>query len=58
MSQSSVAKRLRLGFLMSLLWYCILIGPIASGAELKALLVTGYDAHGHKWDETTANVSW
>ena len=48
-----VAKCLRTGFLRSLLWCCILIGPIANGAELKALLVTGYDPHGHKWDETT-----
>ena len=47
------AKRRRIGFLRILLWYCILIGPIAGGAELKAFLVTGYDPHGHKWAETT-----
>ncbi|MEI7902973.1 MAG: ThuA domain-containing protein, partial [bacterium] len=48
-----VPKRQRISFFMSLLWCCILMGPMASGAELKALLVTGYDPHGHKWDETT-----
>ena len=48
-----VAKRRRIGLLWSLLWCCLLIGPMASGAEVKALLVTGYDPHGHKWEETT-----
>ncbi len=40
-------------FLRCLLWFCLLVGPMATGAELKALLVTGYDPHGHKWAETT-----
>ena len=48
-----VAQRQQIGFLRSLLSCFVLIGPMASGAELKALLVTGYDPHGHKWDETT-----
>ena len=30
-----------------------MIGSIVHGAELKLLFVTGYDRHGHKWEETT-----
>ena len=51
-----VAQRQPLDLRRSLLWCClltVLTGPMASGAELKAFLVTGYDQHEHKWAETT-----
>ena len=45
--------RRRTGFLKFLLWCCAWSWPTAYGAELRALLITGHDPHGHKWEETT-----
>lgn len=42
---SRLSKRLLFGWLM--------FGLFAHGAELNVLFVTGFDQHGHRWEDTT-----